>query len=82
VRFLIIWLIVGGIAGWLAGHLARGAGFGLIGNIALGIVGSIVAGLLLPRLGVFLIGGFIGEIVEATIGAAIVLALASLLRRA
>jgi uncharacterized membrane protein YeaQ/YmgE (transglycosylase-associated protein family) len=81
VRFLIVWLIVGGIAGWLAGHLTRGAGFGLIGNIALGILGSVVAGLLLPRVGVLFAGGFVAEVVEATVGAVIVLAIASLLRR-
>jgi uncharacterized membrane protein YeaQ/YmgE (transglycosylase-associated protein family) len=77
----IVWLIVGGIAGWLAGHLVRGAGFGLFGNIVLGIAGSLVAGFLLPRLGVFIGGGFIAEIIDAAIGAVIVLAVASLLRR-
>jgi uncharacterized membrane protein YeaQ/YmgE (transglycosylase-associated protein family) len=78
---IIVWLIVGGIAGWLAGHLVRGAGFGLFGNIALGIVGSIVAGFLLPRLGVFIGGGLIAEIIDAAIGAVIVLAIVSLIRR-
>jgi uncharacterized membrane protein YeaQ/YmgE (transglycosylase-associated protein family) len=78
---IIVWLIVGGIAGWLAGHLVRGAGFGLFGNIILGIVGSIVAGFLLPRLGVFIGGGLIAEIVDAAIGAIIVLAIVSFIRR-
>jgi uncharacterized membrane protein YeaQ/YmgE (transglycosylase-associated protein family) len=78
----IVWLIVGGIAGWLAGHLVRGAGFGLIGNIVLGIIGSIVAGFLLPRIGVFIGGGFIAEVIDAAIGAVIVLAIASFVRRA
>jgi uncharacterized membrane protein YeaQ/YmgE (transglycosylase-associated protein family) len=79
---LIVWLIVGGIAGWLAGHLVRGAGFGLIGNIVLGVIGSLVAGWLLPRIGIFSDGGFVAEIIDAAIGAVIVLLIASLVRRA
>src|SRR5579863_2657304 len=78
----IVWLIVGGIAGWLAGQLFRGAGFGLIGNILLGVVGSLVAGFLLPRLGVVIGGGFIADVVDAAIGSIIVLAIASFFRRA
>jgi uncharacterized membrane protein YeaQ/YmgE (transglycosylase-associated protein family) len=78
---IIVWLIVGGIAGWLAGHLVRGAGFGLFGNIVLGIIGSLVAGFLLPRMGVFIGGGLIAEIIDAAIGAVIVLAIVSLIRR-
>ena len=49
---LIIWLVVGGIAGWLAGLIVRGFGFGLIGNIVVGIVGAYLAGCLLPQLGI------------------------------
>jgi uncharacterized membrane protein YeaQ/YmgE (transglycosylase-associated protein family) len=78
---VIVWLIVGGIAGWLAGHLVRGAGFGLLGNIVLGVIGSIVAGILLPRLGVFIGSGLIADIIDAAIGAIIVLAIVSLVRR-
>ena len=52
---LIIFLIIGAIAGWLAGQIMAGGGFGLIGNIVVGIVGAFVAGLLLPRF--FPIGG-------------------------
>ena len=48
---LIIWLIVGAIAGWLAGQIMTGFGFGLVGNIVLGIVGAIVAGWLFPNSG-------------------------------
>ena len=48
----IVWLIVGGVAGWLAGLIVRGYGFGIIGNIIVGIVGAFIAGWLLPRLGI------------------------------
>ncbi|HYC25484.1 MAG TPA: GlsB/YeaQ/YmgE family stress response membrane protein [Roseiarcus sp.] len=77
----IIWLIVGGIAGWLAGQLVKGAGFGVIGNVALGIVGSVVAGFILPKLGIFIGGNFIADIVDAAIGAIIVLAIVAFIRR-
>ena len=49
---IIVWLIVGAIAGWLAGLIVRGGGFGLIGNIVIGIIGAVVAGWLLPQLGI------------------------------
>ena len=49
---IIIWLIVGAIAGWLAGMVVKGGGFGLIGDIIVGIVGAVIAGWLLPRLGI------------------------------
>jgi uncharacterized membrane protein YeaQ/YmgE (transglycosylase-associated protein family) len=79
---IIVWLIVGAIAGWLAGLIVKGAGFGLIGNIIVGIIGAIVAGWLLPRLGILIGGGVIAEIINAAIGAVIVLAILSLIRRA
>ena len=52
IESLIVWLIVGGVAGWLAGLIVKGYGFGLIGNIVVGIVGAFIAGWLLPRLGI------------------------------
>ncbi|MBS0529556.1 MAG: GlsB/YeaQ/YmgE family stress response membrane protein [Proteobacteria bacterium] len=79
---IIVWLIVGAIAGWLAGLIVKGAGFGLIGNIVVGIVGALVAGWLLPRLGILIGGGVIAEIINAAIGAIIVLVILSLIRRA
>ena len=75
-------LIIGAIAGWLAGLIVRGAGFGLIGNIVVGIVGALVASWVLPQLHVDLATGTVGTIVDATIGAVIVLVLLSLVRRA
>ena len=62
---IIIWIIVGGVAGWLAGLIVKGFGFGLIGNIVLGIVGAVVAGWLFPRLGISLGAGWVGSIIAA-----------------
>ena len=75
-------LIIGAIAGWLAGLIVRGAGFGLIGNIVVGIIGELVAGWVLPRLGIVLASGLLGSILDATIGAVIVLVILSLIKRA
>jgi uncharacterized membrane protein YeaQ/YmgE (transglycosylase-associated protein family) len=74
-------LVIGAIAGWLAGLIVRGAGFGLIGNIVIGIIGALVASWLLPQLGVSLGGSAFRDIVNATIGAVIVLVILSLVRR-
>ena len=80
---IIAALIIGAIAGWLAGLIVRGAGFGLIGNIVIGIIGALVAGWLLPQLGVMLGGRHAWrDILDATIGAVIVLVILSLVRRA
>jgi uncharacterized membrane protein YeaQ/YmgE (transglycosylase-associated protein family) len=77
----IIWLIVGGIAGWLAGLIVRGYGFGLLGNIVVGIVGALIAGWLLPHLGILIGGGMLGAILNAVIGAVILLLIIGLIRR-
>ena len=74
-------LIIGGIAGWLAGLIVRGAGFGVIGNIVIGIIGALLASWLLPQLGVSLGHGWVRDIVNATIGAVIILVILSLIRR-
>ena len=70
---VIIWLIIGGIAGWLAGLLVKGYGFGVLGNIVVGIIGAVLAGWLLPLAGFVLIGGVVAEIINAVIGAVILL---------
>ena len=75
-------IVIGAIAGWLAGVIVRGAGFGLIGNIVVGIIGALVAGWLLPQLHVELASGTLGSILDATIGAVVVLVILSLVRRA
>ena len=79
---IIAALIIGAIAGWLAGQIVRGAGFGLIANIVIGMIGALVAGWLLPQLGVSLGSGTVRDIVNATIGAVVVLVILSLVRRA
>ena len=81
VEAIVIILLVGAIAGWLAGLIVRGAGFGLIGNIVIGIIGALLASWLLPQLGVSLGGTWVRDIVNATIGAVIVLVILSLVRR-
>ena len=78
---LIIWLIVGAIAGWLAGMVVKGGGYGLIGDIIVGIIGAVIAGWLLPRLGIYIGGGFIGAIINAFIGAVILLIILRLIKR-
>jgi uncharacterized membrane protein YeaQ/YmgE (transglycosylase-associated protein family) len=82
VQSLIIWLIVGAIAGWLAGMVVKGGGFGLIGDIIVGIVGALIAGWLLPQLGIVIGGGVIAAIIDAFIGAVILLIIIRLIKRA
>jgi uncharacterized membrane protein YeaQ/YmgE (transglycosylase-associated protein family) len=80
---LIIALVVGGIAGWLAGQIMRGSGYGLIGDIAIGIVGGWIGTWLWDALHLPLIANFwISAIVTATIGAVIFIFLIRLVRRA
>jgi len=79
---LLIILVIGAVAGWLAGQIVRGMGFGLIGNIVVGIVGAFIAGWLLPRIGIVIGGGMIGSIINATIGAVVLLVILGLIRRA
>jgi uncharacterized membrane protein YeaQ/YmgE (transglycosylase-associated protein family) len=79
---LIILLIVGAVAGWLAGVIVKGFGFGLVGNIIVGIVGAAIASWLFPRLGISLGGGILGAIIAATIGAIILLFVIGLVKRA
>jgi uncharacterized membrane protein YeaQ/YmgE (transglycosylase-associated protein family) len=69
VQALIIWLIVGAIAGWLAGMVVKGGGYGLIGDIVVGIVGALIAGWLLPRVGIVIGTGIVAAIIDAFIGA-------------
>jgi uncharacterized membrane protein YeaQ/YmgE (transglycosylase-associated protein family) len=81
IESIIIFLIVGAIAGWLAGLVVKGRGFGLVGDIVIGIIGALIAGWLLPRLGIYIGAGIIGQIIEAFIGAVILLIILRLVRR-
>jgi len=78
---LVWYLIVGLIAGWLAGKFMRGGGYGLIGDIIVGIIGAIVGGWLFGLLGINA-GGLIGSIIVAFIGAVILIAILRALKRA
>lgn len=79
----IIWfLIVGLIAGWLAGVLVKGGGFGLIGDMIIGVIGAVIGGFLFSNLGVSAGGGLIGSIVVATIGAVVLLFVIRLIKKA
>jgi uncharacterized membrane protein YeaQ/YmgE (transglycosylase-associated protein family) len=76
----IAWIVIGAIAGWLAGVLVKGYGFGLVGNIVVGILGAGIAGLLAPSLGIHT-ESFGGNIVAALLGALVLLLLVGLVRR-
>jgi uncharacterized membrane protein YeaQ/YmgE (transglycosylase-associated protein family) len=82
IEALLIILLIGAIAGWLAGLIVKGYGFGLIGNIVVGIVGALIAGFLLPRVGLSLGEGIAGSIIAATIGAVVLLLLIRVIKRA
>ena len=79
---VLVWLIIGAIAGYLAGVIVTGYGFGVVGNIVVGIVGAFIGAWLFPRLGLFPGGGLLNQIIVATIGAVILLVLIGLVRRA
>jgi uncharacterized membrane protein YeaQ/YmgE (transglycosylase-associated protein family) len=70
---LIVIIIVGIVAGWLAGNIVRGGGYGLIGDLVVGIIGAFIGDRLVPRLGIHLGAGMIALIVNATLGAIVLL---------
>ena len=78
---IIIWLVIGAVAGWLAGQIVKGGGFGLVGDIIIGIVGSVIVGWIF---GSYVVGvpGVLGAIIGSTIGAVILLFIIKLVRRA
>jgi len=78
---LILFLIIGAIAGWLAGMVMKGRGFGLLGDIIVGIIGAVIGGYLLAILG-FVAWGLIGSLITAFIGAVVLLAIIRLIKRA
>lgn len=77
---LIIFLVIGALAGWLAGVIMKGGGFGVIGNIVVGVVGAFLGGWLLPKLGLS-IGGDFGGFITAVIGAVILLFIVRLIKK-
>jgi uncharacterized membrane protein YeaQ/YmgE (transglycosylase-associated protein family) len=82
VHGLLVILIIGIVAGWLAGKVVRGGGFGLLGDLVVGIAGAFIASWLFPKLGVHIGTGIGEEIVYAMLGAIILLLLLRLIRRA
>jgi uncharacterized membrane protein YeaQ/YmgE (transglycosylase-associated protein family) len=70
---LVLILVVGVVAGWLAGQLVRGTGFGLIGDLIIGVIGAFIGTWLLPQLNIHIGSGMVGAIVSATIGAVLLL---------
>jgi len=79
---LVVWLVIGGVAGWLAGVIVRGGGSDVITNIIVGIAGAFLGGWLLNALGIFVLGGILGSIVSATVGAIVLLLILRVVRRA
>src|ERR1700730_1202137 len=77
---ILVILFVGLIAGWLAGKIVRGTGFGIIGDILVGIAGALVASFLFPKLGIAIRTGLVREIIYSAIGAVVLLLIVRLLR--
>jgi uncharacterized membrane protein YeaQ/YmgE (transglycosylase-associated protein family) len=77
-RGIIGWILIGLIAGWLAGKISRGAGYGCVTDILLGLVGSLIGGWIFTHLGIFG-GGFIFSLAAATIGAVLLVSIVHLL---
>ncbi len=78
---LIGWLLIGAIAGWLAGKIVEGYGFGFVGNLVIGILGACIGGYILPRLGI-IPASTLGNLIAATLGAVVLLVVLGLLKRA
>ena len=79
---LLYWVVVGLIAGWLAGVVMKGGGYGVLADIVLGILGGVLGGWIFSRLGISAGGGLVGGIVVAFVGAVVLVAIARVLRRA
>jgi uncharacterized membrane protein YeaQ/YmgE (transglycosylase-associated protein family) len=78
----IAWLVIGAVAGWLAGLLIKGGGFGLLGDIVIGVIGAFIGGWLAGVLHIHLGSGWISSIITAAVGAALLLLVLRLVRRA
>ncbi len=78
---LLVILLIGAIAGWLAGQITKGGGFGIIGNIILGVIGAVVGGWLFDKLDIDIGGEWLGPIVTSTIGAIVLILIIGLFTR-
>ncbi len=79
---LLWFLIVGLVAGWLAGMLVKGGGFGLLGDLVVGVIGAVLGGWLFSTFGASVGGGLLGSIIVATVGAVVLLFIVRLIKRA
>lgn len=79
---LVIWILIGALAGWLAGLVVRGFGFGVIGNIVIGILGAILGGWLFGAAGIVIGTGIVNAIITAFIGAVVLLLIVRVIKRA
>ena len=78
---LIWFLLIGAAAGWLAGQFMKGRGFGVLGNIVVGIVGAVLGGFLFGALGVSVDTGLIGSLITAFVGAVVLLSIVGLIKK-
>lgn len=78
---LVIFLAIGAIAGWIAGSVMKGKGYGILGNMVIGIIGAVVGGILFGLLGISA-GGLIGSLITATVGAIVLIFVVRLLKKA
>jgi len=78
----LYWIVIGLVAGWLAGVVMKGGGYGLLADIVLGVLGGIVGGWLFGALGIFPGGGLVGSIIVAFIGAVVLVAITRVIKRA
>ena len=79
----LLWFcLIGLAAGWLAGVLMKGGGFGVVGDLIVGVIGALLGGWLLGKLGIHIGGGLLGSLIVATLGAIVLLLLLRLIRRA
>ena len=78
---LIIFLLIGAVAGWLAGLIVKGYGFGLLGNMVVGVIGAFIGNWLFDHFHLIHGGGLVGELIGATVGAVVLLLLLRLIRR-
>jgi uncharacterized membrane protein YeaQ/YmgE (transglycosylase-associated protein family) len=79
--YILWWIVVGLVAGWATGKIMRGAGYGVLADIGLGVVGAVVGGMIMTALGVYTTGGIIPTILVAILGAVVVVVAVRLLRK-
>jgi uncharacterized membrane protein YeaQ/YmgE (transglycosylase-associated protein family) len=81
VEQLVVFLVIGGIAGWLAATVMKGGGFGIVGNVVTGILGAILGGWIFGLLGISVGGAWLGPLITATVGAIVLLYLARFIKK-